>query len=88
MGAVSEGEWKKKPHFWSSLADSKTPFSTASPSGMPDGMIDVAGMVILSWGRGSEVTATSANRSKTLWPLWLLCRVARAVKVARAVTAF
>ena len=62
MGAVSEGEWKKKPHFWSSLADSKMPFSTASPSGMPDGMIDVAGMVILSWGRGSEVTASQIVR--------------------------
>ena len=53
MGTVSDGEWKKKSHFWSSLADSKTSFSMASPSGMLDG-IDVAGIVILSWGHGSE----------------------------------
>ena len=57
MGTVSNREWKKKSCFWSLLADSKTPFSMASPSGMLDG-IDVAGIVILSWGHGSEVMAS------------------------------
>lgn len=58
IGVISEGELTKWPRAWSSLADSKTPFSTASPSGLEASF----GMAILRWGRGS-------SQGKHLYPI-------------------